>query len=617
MVVGLAATTPSQSTRHRWPRLVLAMSTPSSGVIAVESPEQDRLSRSFPKSAAGEVAQADGQTLNSRRVGALPILDRFLRRLGIAATLGDRLPREDRRWRVSNSTVLLLLARNLLISREPLYGVGQWAARHEPSLLGLSQDQLAALNDDRVGRALDRLFDSDVPSLVLDLATHAVGEFDVNLDELHNDSTTVTFHGDYDSATQERTLRGQFRAAITWGHNKDHRPDLKQLLYILTVTGDGAVPVQFRVQSGNTTDDRSHRQTWDFLRKLTGRADFLYVADCKLATAENMAYLHNNGGRFVTVLPRTRGEDAAFRATVQTGAVAWRQIHEKRDDRDHVVDTFSISETAMQTTEGYRMVWYHSTLKAQGDAASRMRRLERAVALLDELRRKLASPRTRYRERAQVSKAVEAIVRECEVEGWLTVEVKETTRPTYRQERRGRPGEETRYKKQERTRFEITHCVALERLDQEARCDGVFPLVSNDLRMTERELLLSYKHQPAIERRFKQLKTDFAVAPVYLKEASRIQALLCVYFVALLVEALLERELRGAMERSGDEDLPLYPESRPCRRPTARKLIDLFEDVQRHTLTSPTGPPVVFTTELTRLQRKVLRLLGMPDAYDF
>jgi transposase len=216
-----------------------------------------------------------------------------------------------------------------------------------------------------------------------------------------------------------------------------------------------------------------------------------------------------------------------------------------------------------------------------------------------------------------VSKAVEAIVRECEVEGWLTVEVKETTSATYRQERRGRPGETTRYKKQERTRFEIVHRVELERLDEEARCDGVFPLVSNDLRMTERELLLSYKHQPTIERRFEQLKTDFVVAPVYLKEASRIQALLCVYFVALLVEALLERELRGAMKRSGDEDLPLYPESRPCRRPTARKVIDLFEDVQRHTLTSPAGPPVVFTTELTRLQRKVLRLLGIPDAYNF
>ena len=99
-----------------------------------------------------------------------------------------------------------------------------------------------------------------------------------------------------------RTLRGRLRLAVTWGHNKDHRPDLKQLLYVLTVTGDGAVPVQFRVQSGNTTDDRSHRETWDFLVKLTGRTDFLYVADCKLATTANMAYIDRNGGRFLSVL---------------------------------------------------------------------------------------------------------------------------------------------------------------------------------------------------------------------------------------------------------------------------------------------------------------------------
>jgi transposase len=582
----------------------------------VDHPHHDRTAHADHKYHAGELAQADGQTLNSRRLGALPILDRFFQALRIDEALRDRLPREDRRHRVSNTTALLLLARNLLVSRTPLYGVGEWAARQEPALLGLIESQLAALNDDRVGRALDKLFDADIPTLVLDVATRAVRAFAVELDELHNDSTPITFHGDYDSAAEERTLRGQLRTAITWGHNKDHRPDLKQLLYILTVTRDGAVPVHFRVASGNTSDDRTHRETWDFLRKLTGGADFLYVADCKLASTDNMAYIHKNHGRFLTVLPRTRGEDAAFRVKVRAGAVSWRQIHEKRDEHGKVVDLFSIADGPTQTVEGYRLIWFHSAVKAEQDAASRHKRLERAVARLDELRTKLASPRTRYRERALVSKAAEAIVRECEVEDWLTVEVVEKTVESYSQERRGRPGANTRYVKQQRTRFELTHRVVLERLDEESRCDGVFPLVSNDANLTEAALLLAYKQQPALERRHEQLKTDFAVAPVYLKEASRIQALLCVYFFALLVEALLEREVRRAMERDGMEDLPLYPESRPCRRPTARKLIDLFEDIQRHTLTSSAGPPVVFRTELTRLQRTVLRLLGMSNAYD-
>src|SRR3989304_994273 len=62
-------------------------------------------------------------------------------------------------------------------------------------------------------------------------------------------------------------------------------------------------------------------------------------------------------------------------------------------------------------------------------------------------------------------------------------------------------------------------------------------------------------------------------------------------FFALLAEALLERQLRQAMEREGIEALPMYPEGRPCRRPTARRLIDLFEPIQRHELHQPGQPP--------------------------
>ena len=100
------------------------------------------------------------------------------------------------------------------------------------------------------------------------------------------------------------------------------------------------------------------------------------------------------------------------------------------------------------------------------------------------------------------------------------------------------------------------------------------------------------------------MKTDFDVAPVYLKEVRRIQALLCVYFLALLVEALLERELRQAMEREEIESLPLYPEGRPCRWPTARRVIDLFETSSVTRSTATTQAPTVFVTELSDLQRR-------------
>src|SRR3982750_2535948 len=360
---------------------------------SVDQGSSHRPDHSATATRPGEMARAAGQTLTSWRVAALPILDHILRRLRLQDVLRDHLPREDRRSRVATATGLLVLVKNLLVSREPLYGVGEWAARHAPELLGLTPAQLPALNDDRVGRCLDRLFDADIPSLTLAAVAHAVREFGVALDELHNDSTTITFHGDYEGATQECTWRGRLRLAVTWGHNKDHRPDLKQLLYILTVTRDGAVPVQFRVQSGNATDDRSHRATWEFLCQLTGRRDFLYVADCKLATAENMAHVHQHGGRFLSVLPRTRSEDAAFRAAVVAGRVAWRHIHDKFDDAGDLVDQFSICEATAQSAEGYRLIWYHSVRKAELDAAARLKRIERAVQRLSELRGKLTSPR--------------------------------------------------------------------------------------------------------------------------------------------------------------------------------------------------------------------------------
>ena len=142
-------------------------------------------------------------------------------------------------------------------------------------------------------------------------------------------------------------------------------------------------------------------------------------------------------------------------------------------------------------------------------------------------------------------------------------------------------------------------------------------MITNDRALTEQELLLAYKGQPVIEKRFAQLKTDFAVAPVYLKEVSRIQALLCLYFFVLLVESLLERELRQAMVRRGVESLRLYPEGRGCRYPTVRRLIEIFEDVQRHRLQAGSEPAVLFTTKLSPLQKKILRLLGLPlSAYD-
>jgi transposase len=447
---------------------------------------------------------------------------------------------------------------------------------------------------------------------VLDLVRHVVREFTLGMDELHNDSTSVSFFGAYAEAAEEKQRRNQKTLAITWGHNKDHRPDLKQLLYILTISNDGGVPVHFRAASGNVTDDTTHRENWDLLCRIADRRDFLYVADCKLATIENMNYIAGNNGRFLSVLPRTRKEDAAFRARMVQAKVVWRPLWDKTDDQGKLLDRFSVCDEPLVLPEGHRLWWFHSTRKAELDLASRSGRLERAEQQLRQLQERLRSPRSRQRDPGKVQDAVTEIFQRCDVMGLIRVQIDQQQRETYRQQRRGRPGKETLYVKEVSTRVDLDYTIDAEQVHQERQTDGIFPLVTNDTTLSALEVLHAYKRQPQIEKRFEQLKTDFAIAPVFLKDVGRIEALFCLYFFVLLAEALLERELRKAMQRQGIEALPLYPEGRPCRRPTARRLIDLFEPIQRHTLRSTQENPITFTTELTPLHRQLLHLLDLP-----
>jgi len=582
----------------------------------MEKPKKRHMPRSTKAPRPGEVARAGVRTLTSYRVAALPIINHVLERMRLERFLRSYLPRPDRRCRIDPSIGISLLLKNVLLAREPLYGIAEWAAKFDPNALGFINDQLPSLNDDRMGRCLDCLFRTDITSLVLALATHVVQEFQVDLDELHNDSTTITLHGEYADATQEEKRGKRTRMAVTWGYNKDHRPDLKQLLFILTVARDGAVPLYFQVASGNVADDKTHIATWNLLCQLVGRPNFLYVADCKLASTENMAHIHQHHGRFLTVLPRTRSEDKVFRGLLVKGQVVWRHIHDKRNDKGEIVDQYCVCDPTMLSAEGYRVAWYHSTSKAQQDAYSRQQQIERATNELAELRQKLQSPRTRYRQESKVVEAVQEIVRNRGVEGWIITEIEEQAEEKYRQDGPGRPNEHTRYVKETTSRFKLEYRLDREQLALEERCDGVFPLVTNDDTLPELEMLLAYKSQPALEKRFSHMKTDFEVAPVYLKETSRIQALLCVYFLALLTESLLERELRRAMDREAIASLPMYPEGRKCTRPTARRLIDLFDDVQWHSLqVGRRREPVVFKTQLTKLQRQLLRLLGMTKVY--
>ena len=323
--------------------------------------------------------------LDTELLGPLPVIDAFYARLGLAGLLEAFVPQADARIKLAPATVVGVVVRNLVTGREPVYALGAWAARFDPALLGLTGAEVGLLNDDRVGRGLARLFDADRASLLTRLALDAVDRFGIDCSQLHNDSTSITVTGGYPDA-DGRPRGGKSTAAITFGHNKDHRPDLKQLVWILTVTADGAVPIAHRVADGNTNDDVTHIDTWDQLVRLVGKASFLYVADCKLATRGNMGHIDKLGGRFVSVLPATRREDRQFRDWIVEHEPGWteaiRRPGRRQSDPEQVWHT---TEAPWPSAEGHRVIWVCSSAKIDYDAQARSDRIAGGIAALDEL----------------------------------------------------------------------------------------------------------------------------------------------------------------------------------------------------------------------------------------
>ena len=291
-------------------------------------------------------------TLASRRLGAVPLVAHFTRRIGLPGLLECWVPPDDARLALDPATVLAIVVANLRIEHRPLYALAEWAEAYEPALPGLAAGQAGLLNDDRAGRMLDRLFPADRGSLLTELMTGVTGKFGIDCSRLHNDSTFVSVHG-ADQGADGSEVAGTPTAAITFGHSKDHRPDLKQLVYILTVSGDHAVPVIYRLADGNTSDDPTHIPSWDQLVKLTGHTGFLYVADCKLACGDAMRHIDRGGGRLITVLPRSRKEDAAFRAWMQDHQPDWAEAHRapgaRLGDPDQV---WSVREAPWPSAQG-------------------------------------------------------------------------------------------------------------------------------------------------------------------------------------------------------------------------------------------------------------------------
>jgi hypothetical protein len=271
------------------------------------------------------------------------------------------------------------------------------------------------------------------------------------------------------------------------------------------------------------------------------------------------------------------------------------------------------------SAEGHRIIWVLSSRRAHTDAADRTRRIQRACTALDELNERLSRPRSRTRTLLAADQAADAVLADAGGTAWITHYPEKINEFTYRQAGSGggHPTPDTRYRRIERPYWTIRYQIDADAVARDALSDGCYPLITNTRNVTDAQILDNYKYQPHLERRYHVLKSHQLVAPMFLQRPHRIEALLCCHFIALLVGALIERQLRQAMANRQLPHLNIYPEARACTAPSTDRALELFAHLTRDTVHDQDGRPLqTFPPDLSPEQRQVLGLLGIPaDTY--
>jgi transposase len=516
-----------------------------------------------------------------KALGALPVVAAFSRRLDIAGIVDRACPVRDIAI-VTHGQVVEALVANRLTSPTPLVHVADWAeAWAVEEVFGIPAD---ALNDDRIGRALDAVAPV-LTGIVGSIGAGAVAGFGIDVSRIHWDMTSISLFGDYE-ATEEDFAEPHF------GHPKDRRPDLRQIQTGLGVTADGGVPIFHRAYDGGAGEVNQVIGAMEALRRIAGERRFLVVGDSKLISYANLVAMVGAGVEFIAPAPKTYVDAATLAACDHERATPVDYVAE-RDRAKPAAERgrYRVSEDTMVVAGArksdpvldLRRVFVWSSARHSAARVARDKKLARATDDLDRLGRGLGG--RHYPSAKAVDERVAAIARDRRVKTYLRAEV----------------GTDAAGKPTLSWNFDS------EALAAEAATDGWYALLTN-LDPTEAdaaEVLVRYKGQEVVERRYGNFKGPLAVAPMFLKSNRRIEALISVICLALLIFSLVERAVRLAI--SPALKLAALWAGRAAK-PTGRLIFGALSRLRLVPATTTTAPVIPHPPPLPA---RLLELLGV------
>ena len=455
------------------------------------------------------------------------------------------------------------------------------------------------LNDDRLGRVLDRLYQTDITSVFLAICLEAVKRFDIRCERAHLDATSMSVSGEYVQSTDGVPLAATVPIQVCHGYSRDHRPDLKQFVMNLVCWGDGDIPAFLELADGNQSDKArfasilgEFQQQWDF--------EGVHVADAALYSADNVQQLGKL--RWISRVPLTLAQANALIEDID--ARAFRPSHREGYRLADVCCTYGDVKQ--------RWVVVESSQRHASDVKQWEKRFANAAQRKQtELNRLSRHP---FACEADAQQALERF--EKTLKYHLISDVSIVEQPHY--DRPGRPAKTVTptslsYHVQATLSLDPT-VDALQRrragrfiLATNVLGSPEFPLEETDtdaIRLSTDEILSAYKAQQGTERGFRFLKDPlFFTSSVFLKSPERIMALGMIMGLCLLVYNLGQRQLRNAL-KAAHETIPNQL-GKLKDTPTLRWVFQCFMAIH---VVSLNGQQQI--VNLTENHRNILRFLG-------
>ncbi len=530
-------------------------------------------------------------------IDVLPMVKYYLDELGLYDLLNKYVPSDA--CNVDHAQALCILISNIICANRPLYKVHEWLTPYADGLVSGTVNS-SLYNDDRLGRCLDALFKADRHSMMTELAIMAIKVHQLVTDEIHNDSTSITFTGKYKHPDPDAIQ-------LKHGKNKDFRPDCKQIVFGLNITNDGHVPLSYNLWDGNTADDVTHIPNWNGLRSLLNKEDFIYIADCKVCSDANLGHIAGNNGFFITIIPKGRKEVKKFFKFLKKNEIKWKPAYEVEDSRKKGKNIIYRTYETDKTKQGYSVILVHSSSKQEEDKKKRDSFIEKALKSLEELIPKLNKYHLKTKKEIQAK--VDSICKS--IKGFISVKVITMRKQIKVKVSPGRPGCKSIYKNKWDYTYRIEWKLNEDGISEAKKRDGIFPLITNT-EIEAAEVLKAYKRQPFLEKRMYTKKSILEVAPVFLKKEKRIEAMLFLFFVALMVVSLMERKIRQNMEKELIEKLPILPQGMNSKKPTWNNIRYFFREVHLSQILKDDVPMQINVKGISDLHKEILRLLDVP-----